>query len=126
MNKLTEEKKKRISDLLCNAFEGGSNYWYEIKGYKYPEGKTKEDFEFQHIEVPITEDGAIIVGTLKNDDGSYDMPEKELNLKACLKGLRVMRNLYPRHYADWLIENDDATTADVYLQCCLYGQLIFG
>lgn len=27
---------QRISDLLCSAFEGGSNYWYMIKAQKAP------------------------------------------------------------------------------------------
>lgn len=33
---------------------------------------------------------------------------------------------YPRHWADVLAENDDATTGDVFLQCCLFGECIFG
>jgi hypothetical protein len=34
--------------------------------------------------------------------------------------------LAPRHFADVLNENDDAGTGDVFLQCCLFGEIIFG
>lgn len=49
-----------------------------------------------------------------------------LNREKLLKGVEVMQKKYPRHFADWLSQNDDATTADVYLQCCLFGEAIFG
>jgi len=32
----------------------------------------------------------------------------------------------PRHFADFIAENDDAETADVFLQCCLFGRIVFG
>jgi hypothetical protein len=32
---------------------------------------------------------------------------------------------YPRHFADLVNENTDAITADVLLQCCLFGELIY-
>lgn len=37
--------EERIKDLLCNALEGGANYWYKIEGYNYPEGTDKASFK---------------------------------------------------------------------------------
>jgi hypothetical protein len=31
-----EISENRIADLLCSAFEGGSNYWYVIEGFIAP------------------------------------------------------------------------------------------
>jgi hypothetical protein len=37
-----------------------------------------------------------------------------------------MAREYGRHFSDMIAENDDATTADVFLQCCLFGELVYG
>lgn len=113
--------EERLSDLLCSALEGGSNYWYCIKDAIYPEGKTKNDYEFWHIEVPFDEGGALVI-----EDIEGDMPDKILDLKSMKKGIRTMARKYPRHFGDFIDENDDAITADVFLQCCLYGETIYG
>jgi len=39
---------------------------------------------------------------------------------------KVMHDDYPSHYGDAISENDDAGTGDVYLQCCLFGEVIYG
>ena len=33
---------------------------------------------------------------------------------------------YPWQMENLLQENDDAETSDVFLQCCLFGKVIFG
>lgn len=114
---------QRIQDLLCNALEGGSNYWYTIKAVNFPKGQTKESLgiEFTHIELPF-KGGSLTIG----DQESAAMPDKVLDRKAIDKGLEVMANKYPRHFADLLAENDDAETGDVFLQCCCFGEAIYG
>ena len=42
------------------------------------------------------------------------------------KGLELMRDQYPRHYADLVEENDDLITGDVWLQLAVFGELIYG
>lgn len=114
---------ERINDLLCGAFEGGSNYWYPIESYNYPEGQTKGslEIEFEHVELPM-KGGSLTVSDIEEDGGKKHILDKE----ACIRGLKVMAEKYPQHFADWQDENDDATTADVYLQCCLFGELVYG
>jgi hypothetical protein len=41
-------------------------------------------------------------------------------------GLQVMADKYPKHFADFMSEEDDCVTADVFLQCCLFGDIIYG
>jgi len=50
----------------------------------------------------------------------------KLDLDACKRGLQVMAEEYPRHFADFMSENEDAETADVWLQCCLFGEVVYG
>lgn len=141
----------RIRDLLIGAFEGGSNYWlYQINNYQYAPGTTVEDYKkggkFNNnpndtidygvlYNLPFV-DGAAV--ELITDDASVkdewsDPDSKEKNVSRVLlnkskieKGLAIFAEDHPRHFADFLSENDDATTADVFIQCVLFGKEIFG
>lgn len=108
-----------MSDLLCSAFEGGSNYWCTIKNFVYPEGKSKADFEFPHLELPF-KGGSIVI---KADEGKGIF---KLDRKALDKGWIVFRDECARHYADAMEDTADATTGDVFLQACLFGKIVFG
>ena len=147
-----EMPEERIQDLLCNALEGGSNYWYFIEKYHYPNkcpvcgrvthcpicssgknGKahklvdtipqTKESLgiEFTHLELPF-KGGFIEFSDLEDEEAEH----KNLTLEAIQRGVKIMAEKYPRHFGDWIGENDDATTGDVFLQCCLFGETIYG
>ena len=124
--KITHQiSRQRISDLLCSAFEGGSNYWYVIEKFIQPETlnfRTDEDEIFKHLDYPLNEGGAVMVGDMEDEDSK----PKRLDLGAIKKGLRIMAKKYPRHMSDFLNENDDADTGDVFLQCCLFGEVIYG
>jgi len=123
----------RIRGLLCSAFEGGSNYWYEIAKYNYPKGIRGEEFseggsqqdpnEYWHPcqLVPTVEGGSLTINDMEGGKKGYT-----LNLETIMKGLKIMSEKYPRHFADFMQENDDAITADVFLQCCLFGDAIYG
>ena len=114
---------ERIQDLLCNALEGGSNYWYQIDNFLYPHGETKKslNIEFQHLELPF-KGGTIVFNDLED-------PKREktyLTLATIAQGLQIMADKFPHHFSDFLKEDDDATTGDVFLQCCLFKDIIYG
>jgi len=124
---------QRIENLLCSAFEGGSNYWYQIERYTAPKEVTfkgdcldllKEGEDpmkaFKYLPYPQNEGGKVYI-TADDEDKEYI-----LNLDSIKKGLKVMARDYPRHFNDFMQENDDASTGDVFLQCCLFGEVIFG
>jgi hypothetical protein len=119
----------RITDLLCSAFEGGSNYWYNIEYYQKPKNfnnskdKTGKDI-FKHLDYPINEGGYLAISD--NNDGQGETEREILNLESIERGLKVMAKKYPSHMKDFLDEQDDAGTGDVFLQCCLFGKVIFG
>lgn len=132
-----EIDRERVCSLLCSAFEGGSNYWYLIDKAIYPKGTTKSDFGeggkcqngkmYWHWSqlVPTEEGGALLISSVDKDEIS-GKTEWRLDIDAIREGLRVMAKKYPVHFARIIDENDDGGTGDVFLQCCLFGELVFG
>jgi len=131
----TEISDDTIRGLLCNAFEGGSNDWYVIRKYILPKGAEHRDYRdggarqpsksYWHISqiVPLEEGGALLIGDLEN-------PKAEplrLDRNTIKRGLHIMAEKYPQHWGDALSESQaDAITGDVFLQCCLFGEIVYG
>lgn len=119
----------RISNLLCDALEGGSNYWYTIKEFIEPTNTCipyscaagEEGEIFKHLDYPLNEGGALIIVDKEDDDAK----EYRLDLKSIETGLQTMADKFPYHWANFINENDDADTGDCFLQCCLFGDIIY-
>ena len=120
---------QRIGDLLCNALEGGSNYWYMITDKIEPKEWTFSDKSANGITFlycyPFNTGGALLINDEKADEPILKKPFR-LDIDAIQKGLEVMGQKYPKHFADFLSENDDANTGDIFLQCCIFGECIYG
>lgn len=126
-----------IRNLLCCAFEGGSNYWYDIEGIHYPPGRNyasyKEGGKGQDAEtywnwsqlIPTQEGGHLII-TSKEGDEINGTKKWRLDREAIAKGLAIMAEKYPKHFGDVIAETEDADTGDVLLQLALFGELIYG
>lgn len=108
----------RIANLLVGAFEGGSNYWIEWAEIQAGPVVGTVWGERQPFYGAPFSGGAIVVQP-------FEDPSAALDRTAIQRGLKVMANKYPHHFADALTEHDDATTADVFLQCCLFGELVY-
>ena len=106
-----------IDYLTCTALEGGSNYWYMIEDHNLHESDTK-----YLSELPTTENGFVLI---TDDCEQLDEPFR-LDRKALLKGLEVMREKYSHHFVDAVNGNGDAITGDVFLQCAVFGELVYG
>lgn len=118
--------KQRISDLLCCSFEGGyvGSTCLIIDKYIYPKGKTKNDYEGnpRYLQVQLEEGGEIILS--ENEVGTQ-YKDKHLNLDTIEKGLHLFAENYPKDFDDFIKENEDASTGDIFLQLCLFGEVIF-
>lgn len=122
----TEIDEQTARDLLCSAWEGGSNYWCQVRGWRYAHDAAKraaKQIEFAH-ERPFLP-GVTVVLTDATGEGGPKEPW-ELNREKLIAGLQVMATKYPKHFLNVLQENADAETGDVYLQCCLFGDIVFG
>lgn len=122
-----EVNMETIANLLCCAFEGGSNYWYYIETFTAPKtlaykSDGPDGTTFQHIDYPLNVGGELEILDKENKMKSY-----KLNLAVIKKGLKIFAEKYPWHFANAISEgNMDAETGDVFLQCCLFGELIYG
>lgn len=124
--------KQDISNLLCSAMEGGSNYWYMIEEYLEPPeidfDSFKDDYVmagpkvYKHLHYPLSEGGGIL---FEIEEG-VTYRTKKLDLTSIKDGLEIMWQKYPKHFTDFLTDSGDAITGDVFLQCCLFGELVYG
>lgn len=101
---------ERISDLLCTALEGGSNYWADFSC------NLKDYYDFTAPEWTLV---------------VYDMEEDEkqhlVNYDDIIRGLQTFSTFANgRHFKDFLYENEDAMTGDCFLQCCVFNEVIYG
>lgn len=119
---------QQISDLIVTAVEGGSNYWYMIAGYQEPEvidfrcDTFCEDEKPHRIyDWPLCRGGAVI---FEDIEGEYK--DLLLNRESIRKGLTLMAEHHNRRFASVMDGNYDAEDADVFLQLCLFGEVIFG
>ena len=118
-----------IECLLSCAFEGGSNYWYwNLEPATFPPGRTEADFEYWHLQVPLAPGGSLKFEDQEepheaalNPDGMYHLDRDKL-----FRGLHIMMKDYPRHWSDFIQENTDAYTGDCFLQCCIFGEVLYG
>ena len=111
---------QHVDDLLCSAFEGGSTYWATLVSRREP---TDTKPVYLH-EWPMA-GGAVVLASTEGDEIN-GVKEWTLDREACERGMRVMADKYPRHWGAFMAGNDDAETGDVYLQCCLFGEIVFG
>lgn len=112
---------ERVQDLLCNAIEGGSNYWVE---YMDRYGEDCRSVEYRQ-EVPFVKGCWLEVKDI-GDGINHDGGVFKIDLEAIKKGLAVMAEKYPKAFADFINENDDAETGDMFLQCVCFGEVIYG
>jgi len=118
-------KLERMADMLCGAFEGGSNYWCQIESYTQPKKLTYRSDKrkvFPHIDYPMSDGGAVLIKDTESDEQKTYI----IDLPTMRRGLAIMAQKYPKHFADMVTENDDASTSDCFLQCCAFGEEIYG
>ncbi len=132
-DKLTLQTKETswqdVSDLLCSAFEGGSNYWYMIEEFGMPpELKGVPDEKvFRHLDYPTREGGYLLVSDRKivECEGG-EVTIRKIDRDRLKVALNLMSQKYPRHFADFINENGDADTGDVFLQLAVLGDVVYG
>ena len=133
---------RRVQDLLINAFEGGSNYWYCILRFDAPPGPREswpvlvEDEArkrgdrvtniYPHGDYPVNPGGSLVVDDSRNDERKATRPARRLDRERLAEALVEWAEKCPRHFANWLAENDDAETADTFLQIAVLGEIIYG
>ena len=122
---------EHLTDLLSVATYG--NYWPAIKAYKSDADKGLFDDcdcrEDKWAKALMNGKGVVVYDCYEMDSELNDGEEAtkyRRTMDGVRKGLELMRDQYPRHYADLMEEEDDAVTGDVWLQLAVFGELIYG
>ena len=106
----THVSLERLANIVYSMAQG-SSYWCKYAGDLGYEKTVEELYAGQIIKLEDFED---------------EKARYTLTLPKLKRGLTVMAKKFPRHFADFLTENDDADTADVLLQCALFGEVVYG
>jgi hypothetical protein len=60
--------------------------------------------------------------TVSDTEGYGEFAHKVITKDVLLEGLQVMAADYTRHFADFMEQNENAETGDVFFQCCCFGK----
>lgn len=125
----------QVRDLLVTAFEGGSNYWYaDLEPGRKPTSPDSTDYGSWPAVYPTTGGSVMFADAEDAYHGSDGKPfvstdakgRYVLNATAIKRGFSAMADAYPLRFAQWQTEDYDAEDADVFLQCCIFGEVIYG
>lgn len=123
---------QRVADAMVGAIEGGSTYWLNSCHASLDDNSQTLKRAIQladniwYAEASYWRDGGRALVKYDNPETGPSIAEKEIGKAELLLGLRTMAEKAPRHFADLVNENDDATTHDVFIQYVLFGDIIYG
>lgn len=109
----------RVKDLLCTGIESAPYNDFVIVGYQ--DKAIAESCTYPHFEVPFEGSAVFMKDKYGDDPTVYELDRASLE-----RGLNIMAEKYPRHFKDFLMENEDVITGTVFVQCCLLGKVIYG
>jgi hypothetical protein len=115
--------EQKINDLIVSAVEGGSNYWAK---FVFP--KNYKDEYQSYEEIPMK------AGEIEVFDIETDELLGVLNKATIQTGLQLMANCKDikgkqvpcRHFKNLATDNEDAETADVFMQLAVMGEIVYG
>lgn len=117
--------RERIYDLLsCAIYSGGSAYWCVVQKVNGP-----AIVGGNHDDEPDYWNGGSVVFSANCDGSPYKHNGQSrfvLNDATIVSGLSLMATKCPTAFGNWLADNEDADTGDVFLQLCLFGEVVFG
>ena len=126
---------ENLVNLLSVATYG--NEWPVVKAFKSDADKglfENCDCREDKWAEALMHGKGVMVYDCYDEDVDYDADLSEfpksakhhITMDDVRKGLELMRDKYPRHYADLMEEDDDLITGDVWLQLAVFGELIYG
>ena len=128
---------QNIIDLFITAKEGGINYWAESMDFfrtdvfdtKTQGRKSVDDLLMRRADGHIGQGTIRIITDMDRKRGQryidFDL-ERSGGLDDIQKAFGIMADKYPKHFADFMADDIDATTADVFVQLCCFGEVVFG
>jgi hypothetical protein len=115
--------QQKINDMIVSAVEGGSNYWAR---FVFPKNY-KDNFK-SYEEIPMN-GGEVEVFDIETDEllGVLNKAtiQTGLQLMADCKDIKG-KQVPNRHFKNLATDNEDAETADVFIQLSVMGEIVYG
>lgn len=108
--------KQNIIDLFVTALEGGSNHWYYLK--TLPNGVKSAEAIGEHI----LNGGYIQFFDIENPKELLG----DVDMNNLLDAIQLLKTKYPNEYENIIMDEYDANDADIFLQLCVMGEVVFG
>ena len=120
----TEKRRQLYEDLTITALEGGSNYWYFLPDLEMvlKHKDIKEPLSIKIFRAAFDRGESVPVYDKEDNDGLLGM----FNRANIDRAWQLMEEKHPRHFGDLMKENWDSTTADVWFQLAVMGELVYG
>lgn len=115
---------QHICDQIITAIEGGINYWCAGAILVRPDKSTLAETPW-YSDPKLYEQDFLIKVAL-HEPHEDDKIDYELTPDAIRKGLAVLAEKYKWRINEIVTEDGDAETGDVFLQCCLFGEIVYG
>jgi hypothetical protein len=114
-----------IADQMCAAVEGGCGYW--CASLTPPDSYKPDERMRPWYANASFYSGDFVIEVIEHDEHTKGRGTMNLLTPDKMRtGLDLMANKHESHFNDMMQENGDATTADVFLQLCLFGELVYG
>jgi len=128
-----ELSKEDIINMFVTALEGGSNYWYVIKHVpdkiKYAISYAGSSSSMAIINY-IMDGGKIYFYDSEEvsdeEDNDEDAYLGYVDIDKLLDAISIIKRDYPDVYKNIIMETYDANDADVFLQICVMGEVVYG
>lgn len=120
--------EEAISDQLCTALEGGSNYWYYlgdidrthfIKGQTFVDNLTRSFFADKNYKLPVYD--------IESAEEFEDMDKLgDVTYDSIGKAFSIMAKDYPQQLGNILTGRYDSDDSDVWFQLATMGEVVYG
>ena len=121
----------RTANVLCNAIEGGISYWCK-------DLDRRPDMDVADFKMGLDLDEEVFFTVWDAEGVQQDAPDApgktpqpgvyELSRERLVRGWKLCAEMYPRIFGALIDEDNggDSGDADVFLQLCLFGKVVFG
>jgi len=108
-----------IAHMFIGAFEGGSSNWLvsaEQSAGDKPSNPNlvwwgSQNIYNERLEITVID---------------YEKTVRVIKWKDIQRGLNTMAEIQPLAFSQLISENDDMYTADAFLQCIVFGEVVYG
>jgi hypothetical protein len=122
VNATFKVSRRQVANVLSCAFGSQITRFRVVELIEPPAFRFRSIEHLTHrlVDYPLNEGGSLGIVSTEPDSEVF-----RLDLNSIGRGLDDLATKYPRHFADLVNENTDTITANVLLQCCLFGELIY-